>query len=220
VFWKRSNRDERRQRVLDELFVVKPAERRERLDRAVAAGEVRADEVESTLRLVERLDALRVFTIPNDAEPDVTAVTNKGRVAPDHAPIGAVKEGAVVAETQSVVAAAEPRARRAPRNGDSRTRRKRVAVPVLPDTEAARPWLDTAVMPLDALEAASRLVARDRAAHKPRRGVDTSSGNGLRAVMEDRPETQFEADAPVSISIEPAQPAADENWPSIAWLRP
>jgi hypothetical protein len=86
----------------------------------------------------------------------------------------------------------------------------------------------TAAMPLDALEAASRLVARDKAARKPRRPSVELTGGELRPVMEDRPKKPARAELPVSrsavsISIEPpkpAEPAADENWPSIAWLRP
>ena len=64
VFSTKSRRDERRQKVLDELPELDPAARRSRLDQAVAAGDVRSDEVESALRLVQRLEALSVFTIP------------------------------------------------------------------------------------------------------------------------------------------------------------
>ena len=78
----------------------------------------------------------------------------------------------------------------------------------------------TAEMPLDALEAASRLVARDKAARKTRRAGVALAGGELQAVMEDRPNKPAQAEPPVSRSIDPAEPTAAENWPSIAWLRP
>ena len=64
MFWTRASRAARRQKVLDELLGLDPAERRGHLEVAVAAGDVRADEVDSALLLVQRLDALRVMTIP------------------------------------------------------------------------------------------------------------------------------------------------------------
>jgi SpoVK/Ycf46/Vps4 family AAA+-type ATPase len=64
LFWTRHRREARRQQVLDELLALGPDERRGRLDQAVVAGDVRADEVDSALRLVGRLDALRVMTVP------------------------------------------------------------------------------------------------------------------------------------------------------------
>jgi hypothetical protein len=64
VFWTRNRREARRQQVLDELLALGPNERRVRLDVAVEAGDVRADEVESALLLVHRLDVLRVMTVP------------------------------------------------------------------------------------------------------------------------------------------------------------
>ena len=90
VFSMKSRREERRQKVLDELPELDPAARRGRLDQAVAAGDVRPDEVESALRMVQRLEALSVFTIPPiggrpgpttpsidrpDAEPGAVAVS-------------------------------------------------------------------------------------------------------------------------------------------------
>jgi hypothetical protein len=62
VFWSRTSREARRQEVLDELLELEPSQRQARLELAVAAGHVRAKEVEETLRLVHRLDALRVMT--------------------------------------------------------------------------------------------------------------------------------------------------------------
>jgi hypothetical protein len=222
VFWKRSHSAERRQQVLDELYGLEPAGRRARLDRAVAAGEVRAGEVDSTLRLVERLDALRFFTIhPDDPEADPAAEPGEGAALPVGMPIEAAVESTAEVETRpSVVAVAEPVTHRAPRNGPARPRRKRVGATVDPDPEQARSWMTTAAMPLDALEAASRLVARDKAARKTRRAGAAVVGGEVHAVIEDRPKKPAQAELPVSSSSEPAEPGADENWPSISWLRP
>ncbi len=222
MFWKRSHSAVQRQKVRDELFGLEPAGRRGRLDRAVAAGEVQAGEVDSTLRLVERLDALRVFNIhPDSAETDPAAEPGEGAAGPGRMPIDTPDKSTAQVETRpSVVAVAEPVTHRAPRNGPARPRRKRVSVPVDPDPEQARRWMATAEMPLDALEAASRLVARDKAARKTRRAGVALAGGELQAVMEDRPKKPAQAEPPVSRSIDPAEPTAAENWPSIAWLRP
>ena len=64
MLWSRPRRDARRQKVLDELLELEPEERPARLEAAVAAGDVRADEVDSALRLVHRLEALEVMTVP------------------------------------------------------------------------------------------------------------------------------------------------------------
>jgi hypothetical protein len=50
--------------MLEELLWLKPAERERRIVAAVAAGDVSAEEVDATLRLVTRLDSLRVLDIP------------------------------------------------------------------------------------------------------------------------------------------------------------
>jgi hypothetical protein len=77
VFWNRAAREARRQQVLDDLIDLNPEERRLRMDRAVAEGDVRAGEVEQALRIVARLDALRVMRIPGarDEAPSIAATT-------------------------------------------------------------------------------------------------------------------------------------------------
>jgi hypothetical protein len=65
MFWSKTGREARRQRVLDELIEIDPVDRPSRLQEAVTAGDVRATEVEQALRLVDRLDALRVMSIPH-----------------------------------------------------------------------------------------------------------------------------------------------------------
>lgn len=64
MFWSRTGREARHQKVLDELLELDPADRRRRVDEAVAAGDVRASEVDQALRLAERLYALKMMTIP------------------------------------------------------------------------------------------------------------------------------------------------------------
>jgi hypothetical protein len=103
VFWTRSRREARRQQVLDELLAMDPNDRRGRLDVAVVAGDVRKDEVESALRLVGRLDALRVMTVPPSGRlPGGIVPIGEGLLA-RHAALEAEKasaaEGAGAAES-------------------------------------------------------------------------------------------------------------------------
>ncbi len=64
MFWKRSKRVSRRQRVLEELLWLDPVDRERRAIAAVAAGDFGADEVDAVLRLVARLDSLRDMSPP------------------------------------------------------------------------------------------------------------------------------------------------------------
>lgn len=64
MLWSRSDRDARRQKVLDELLEMDAEHRRRRLDLAVASGEVHSDEMMATMQLVTRLDALRLMSVP------------------------------------------------------------------------------------------------------------------------------------------------------------
>ena len=84
MFSMKSRREERRQKVLDELPELDPETRRSRLEQAVAAGDVRLDEVDSALRLVQRLEALSVFTIPARGEPPQSSAPSADR--PDRGP--------------------------------------------------------------------------------------------------------------------------------------
>ena len=64
MFWKRSKRVSRRQRVLEELLWLDPVDRERRAIAAVAAGDFGADEVDAVLRLVARLDSVRDMSPP------------------------------------------------------------------------------------------------------------------------------------------------------------
>jgi hypothetical protein len=64
MFGKWSKRAEKRQRALEELLWLDPVDRERRIVAGVASGEFRADEAESALRLVSRLDSLRSMSLP------------------------------------------------------------------------------------------------------------------------------------------------------------
>ena len=146
MFWTRSRREARRRQVLDELLAMDPNDRRGRLDVAVAAGDVRADEVETALRLVGRLDALRVMTIPpSGLLPGGIVPIGEGRIA-RRAALDAVSASASsgdVAEGDGVVATAElgsgrvALATRSGRRSSRRRRRGRMAFHVPASTEAS-----------------------------------------------------------------------------------
>ena len=64
MLWSRSDRDARRQKVLDELLELDSEHRRRRLELAVAAGDVHSNEMAATMQLVNRLEALRLMSVP------------------------------------------------------------------------------------------------------------------------------------------------------------
>ena len=186
----KSRREERRQKVLDELFELDPAARRRRLDQAVAVGDVRPDEVDSALRLVQRLDALSVFaTGPTGGRPNKATSTDersgrgKGRATASRG-LPATVPGATSAKTPA-----------------GSRKRKPLTAPIGSGPERARRRPASAAMPTNAPEAASRLVGEDRAA---------PSGS-----------TAIPLPGPMPVHGEPVRESSpDENWPSIAWLKP
>lgn len=204
MFWNRAAREARRQKVLDDLIDLDPEERRLRINQAVAEGDVRAGEVEEALKLVSRLNSLRVMTIPGarDAAPS-TASTTEG--APENGPVETVAmplqrgHGRVAIEVapgpidvpgrgtgasrQTRAIAREAAVHKAVRaiGGSPRRRRLRLAASVRARTQGVA--AASAVMPAapDAPLASS--------AHEPR------------------------------ISVAP-EAIPEEEWPSIDWLRP
>lgn len=98
MFWSRGRRQARRQKVLDELLGLEPAERRQRLQQAVVAGDVRPGEVDQALRLVARLDAVRIMTLPI-----ADGVTRRAEIGAE--PVG---QSAPVGEPMPSWLAAEP----------------------------------------------------------------------------------------------------------------
>jgi len=245
MFWSRTDREARRQKVLDELIDVEPADRVNRLQEAVTAGDVRADEVEQALRLVDRLDALRVMTIPHvdggfraahasdletvvqthEAESEPAASEVPG--SPEAGRVAKSRERRIRARKSSKAktgAGVKPRRRRAPQD--------RAAVPVIREPEAISietqmpvpapveqmvavsvdPRILAAPMPMDAVEAAARLIARDLAVRKAAR-MSAVPRRPVRRPSDD-----------IRWSPEPSLAAvggrqADPVGPSIDWLR-
>lgn len=206
MFWPRGRREERRQRVLDELLILDPANRRERLDLAVASHELRPEEVEPALRLVERLDRLREMRVPLGGHLPGREYVPQSRSAaasmsvsgPAVAVMGAIADddqdsdlGVRLPTAISVVADADP--------------------------DPVATWLGAVDLPLDAIDAVSRLKAgrRVRKDRPGARGAGTVRRRARTSVAPDPGESLRVADVVVEAAL-----GADENWPSIAWLRP
>ena len=207
MFWNRAAREARRQQVLDELIELAPEARQARLDRAVAEGDVRAAEVDQALRLVGRLDALRVMTVPGTRRtapsPEETAVE-----PPQPAP---------------TKTAARPK----------RRSRRRVAVQVGPNPPAALADDELATRPSRATTQAASLRKAGRAiGGSPRRRRVRVVAMGqpqtpAMAALEIAAEAADAAQAPEEARAQAvyamaAAPATlqEEQWPSISWLRP
>jgi hypothetical protein len=227
VFWSRGAREARRQKVLDELMELDPADRRLRLQHAVVAGDVRSGEVDQALRLVARLDALRVMTLPltdgmphrsivgsAPADPEAASIETavaepadwtvqlpRADIRPDTGWEPELPAHAVIALT---VHSAEPVA--VPiETPEATATAVTPAVPVEDDpavagTERTSPpaWTASEPMPLDAVESATRLMSRPR---PPRRSTH--------------------AQVKIAVSdLEPATgPGERSRQPDISWLR-
>lgn len=188
MFWSRVRREARQQRVLDELLTLDPGNRRERLEVAVAAHELRPEEVGPALHLVERLDRLREMRVRPGGHLPGWANLPQSRQAP-----------APEAESR---APAQPSIN--------------VGIPVVadadPDPVAA--WPGAVDLPLDATEAVSRKAGRRW--RKGRPGVRVT-GPVRRTALASLP---VAPDAGPIVGDIAVHVAADESWPSIAWLRP
>jgi hypothetical protein len=203
VFWNRAAREARRQKVLEDLIDLTPEERLLRMDRAVADGDVRAEEVDQAIRLVGRLDALRVMTIPGPRGAATDGPT------PDQLP--EQSESASTTTTRKL----------------SRRARRRAAIAVTPELiEASR---RAAVAPLrhsSAREAAVRKA--NRAIGSPRR-----RRLRFAAALAARTPAVAALSAPVAVPADASEASEvafamaavadtkqEEQWPNIAWLRP
>jgi hypothetical protein len=213
VFWTRSGRDVRRQRVLDELLDLDPADRQGRLDIAIAAGDIRPNEVEYALRMVHRLEALRVMTIPSSAYLPggiVSVIERQTAVETEAEPLA----GDLLLESAEADLAETPHS-------------EATTISIFVEPEPASSWLPSAPLPIDAVEAASRLIARDLAARRalPRKtppGVRSSRRRRMHmtASTGSRPLRMSESIEEPEIADRVAVAQAEENWPSIGWLRP
>lgn len=202
MFWNRAAREARRQKVLEDLIDLTPEERLLRMDRAVADGDVRAEEVDQAIRLVGRLDALRVMTIPGPRR----AVTGPDAPKPDQLP---------KPSGSATTTAARKLSRRA---------RRRAAIAVTPELiEASR---RASVAPI------RHSGGRDAAVRKANRAIGSPRRRRLRfAASLAAPAPAVAAlSAPVAAPAEASEVAfaiaavaetrQEEQWPNIAWLRP
>jgi hypothetical protein len=257
MFWSKTGRETRRQKVLDELIEINPVDRPSRIQEAVTAGDVRANEVEQALRLVDRLDALRVMSIPH-MDGGLRAAANGTDTVSAEVPAGAqsvpaeaqsVPAGAqsVPADVESVPAEAEVRADAVSAGRIVRSHERRVvarkgakakaavaakavgrahksaAVPIVREpmavaiepemTPTIDPRILAAPMPIDALESAARLIARD-----------FGNGRAQRLGASPQPRMQMPG-GDVAVGVEPSLAGATRRQaetvePSIDWLRP
>ena len=206
MFWPRGRREERRQRVLDELLTLDPGNRHARLDLAVASHELRAEEVEPALRLVERLDRLRDMRVPPGGHLPGREYVPQSRSAATSMSVSghglAVMEAVADGDQDADVGARLPTA---------------VPVEADADPDPVATWLDAVDLPLDAIEAVSRLKA-GRRVRKDRPGARGAGTVRRRARASATPDPG--KSPPIADVVAEAAVAADENWPSIAWLRP
>lgn len=234
MFWTRARREERRQRVIDELLDIAPEERRQRLDLAVAAGDIHKNEVDGALQLVQRLDALRAMTIPPNGH------TASGVISDEAQP--AALEGEPVDPGASQTPASEGMELALPEPADD-TELSAPAPPPGPaelepptgaEPEPAVSWLFSAPLPIDAVEAAGRLLARDVALRRVRAGAHSSRQRRLRSgagglslqaqTVAPLPASllaRVSAPLPATVVAEPGTEAPfGEYGPTISWLRP
>ena len=197
MFWNRAAREARRQKVLDELIELTPQERRSRMDQAVVEGDVRAGEVEQVLRLVGRLDALRVMTIPGarNAAP-ATGVTTDGPPEP-----------------VSVEAVAKP-----PSGADSRVPVEVGAESVeVPVSQAGASRQGRAI----GREASVRKAGRAIGGSPRRRRLRLAASARQRALARAGASGEMAAAPDVQYAVAAAAEAKqEEQWPDISWLRP
>jgi hypothetical protein len=186
---------------MDELVELGPEERRARLERAVAEGDVRAGEVEQALRIVGRLDAVKVMTIPG---------LSGGRVS-YAAGLDEGPEAVSAEETahQSEVVRSGGRHARAAR---------RAAIDIAAETmgfqgEPGGIAAEVTARPSRTVAAAHMRKAGRAVGGSPRRRrmrrAAAARGSRIRTALE-----------PVAQPVTGKPDAAEEQWPSIAWLRP
>ena len=201
MFGKRENRASRRQRALEELLWLDPVERERRAIAAVASGDFTADEVEASLRLVSRLDALRAMDLPGSGRligaPEV--VRGATAVSSDDVELGMVAGRRHDDELIGIPIYSEEVG--IPVGPDL------VGIPVLPDHEAGADAGSDSTVPLDALESAERWISRQQ--HFTRAASPAIARRAAEAGLEWN----------VGVDTAGVRPV-DESGPTISWLRP
>jgi hypothetical protein len=218
VFWNRAAREARRQKVLDELIELAPEDRQQRMNQAVAEGDVRAGEVEQALRLVGRLEALRIMTIPGHGSA-APAGANQPEPEPEvqSEPTAATGTASDPAPRRKPTARFDGGARR------SRKPRRRVAVEISRKLEelAAVQTAPRATLTRDAaVRRAGRAIGGSPRRRRLRQAAapcgERVSAPAVAAVLD----RELVASAASMAMVVVSQPVADEQWPSIDWLRP
>ena len=208
MFWSRTSREARRQEVLDELLELDPSQRQARLELAVAAGHVRANEVEETLRLVHRLDALRVMMVhPSSGRPSGEALSE-----------------AVRALASPGKPAAAPKVRKA-RLPVARATRPVVpdyaTIRVVPDEVPGRSLPEPSAVPSEVGLATSRLNDSELAARRFRTSSFSSRQRRLRPLVTGSgSSTEAASLSDGALDDHAREDAAEPGWPDISWLRP
>ena len=211
MFWNRSAREARRQKVLDELLALDPDGRRRRLDEAVVAGDVREVEIDQALRLVSRLDALRVMQIPGT-----------------HDQAGTTPSGSEADAEAGATPGKVPGRRRNPKKASAK--RERRSISVLPERTGAagsaapgraRPKMKAAAARKAGSAGSGPRRRRLRIAAASTAAQQLVSGSSIPIPIE--ADGDLEADAPILVVAgAPAgsDDSAREQWPDISWLRP
>lgn len=225
MFWTRSDREARRQEVLDELLELDPSRRRLRLDIAVAAGEVKRSEVELALVLVKRLDALRVMTVPASGylpggipavatRPAKPAKTRRSRRSTGKRRVD-TSAGITVAGDPESPTVFEPRPVSSEARGGNRAILKSSG-PAADVVSVVGPEI-VATVP-----AAPAAVANPSSGPEPAgiRRRPAGTGRPPSALLSRLAEAALEPAAVPAHrgSVDPAK--REDGWPSIAWLRP
>jgi hypothetical protein len=208
VFWSRTRREARRQKVLDELLELDPSQRQARLELAVAAGDVRATEVEEALRLAHRLDSLRVMTF----------FQSSGR------PAGEGLSDAVQPQADAPADPAAPAKVRKTKAPAARTKRRPAsdsAVIAVVADQAPEPSIpESQAVPIEVVGLAGRLTDGELAARRYLVGSFSSRQRRLRVLAVGHSALEGAPHADGSLDSHPSETVAESRKPDISWLRP
>jgi hypothetical protein len=207
VFWSRTRREARRQKVLDELLELDPSQRQARLELAVAAGDVRATEVEEALRLAHRLDSLRVMSFFQssrrpEGEGPAEAVETRVAAGVDPAPTKVRKT-----RTPAV------RAKRRPASDSA-------AIPVVAEQVIEPSMPESPAVPIEVVGLVGRLTDGELAARRYLVGSFSSRQRRLRVLAVGHSASEAASLADGNLDARSSESAAESRKPDISWLRP
>jgi hypothetical protein len=216
VFWNRTAREvkeARRRAVLDQLLDLEPAERRDRLEQAVAQGDVRSTEVEHALRLVSRLEDVRVMTIRGTRRDSATAAMPDDLVgaAAVEAPTGDPE--ATQPQPDALVWARNRRRKMSGRRGlrPGQAAPTRVAVPIV---SRGGPDQDEPAHRAGAVPGTAQALGGS-----PRRRRSRLAAAASAAAAQLQADEAGQPDGVFAIATASVTPVEDQR-PDISWLRP